>query len=106
MIFATRPYRAHTTPEFAGRLGIAARTVRNYPTELSVSGRLPIVKEEMRRRLAPTRRSRRHPSASFSRRRPRPRPGHPHHVRAATGRRSAELARAELGHLHLRPRGR
>jgi len=70
MIFATRPYRAHSTRELAGRLGIAVRTVRNYLTELSVSGRLPIIQEKKRWRLAPTRGSRRRPSASCSRRRP------------------------------------
>jgi predicted DNA-binding transcriptional regulator YafY len=53
LIFATRPYRAHSTRELAGRLGIAVRTVRNYLTELSVSGRLPIVQEKKRWRLAP-----------------------------------------------------
>jgi proteasome accessory factor B len=53
LIFATRPYRSHSTRGLAGRLGIAARTVRNYLTELSVSGRLPIVQEKKRWRLAP-----------------------------------------------------
>src|SRR5664280_2076621 len=53
LIFAIRPYRAHSTRELAWRLGIAIRTVRNYLTELSVSGRLPIIQEKKRWRLAP-----------------------------------------------------
>jgi proteasome accessory factor B len=53
MIFATRPYRSHSSRELAKRLGIAARTVRNYLTELSVAGRLPIIQEKKRWCLAP-----------------------------------------------------
>ena len=53
MIFATGPQRSHSTRDLAKRLGIAARTVRNYLTELSVSGRLPIIQERKRWRLAP-----------------------------------------------------
>ena len=53
MVFATRQYRAHSTRELAGRLGIAVRTVRNYLTELSASGRMPIIQEKKRWCLAP-----------------------------------------------------
>ena len=53
LMFATQPHRSHSTRELAKRLGIAARTVRNYLTELSVAGRLPIIQEKKRWCLAP-----------------------------------------------------
>jgi predicted DNA-binding transcriptional regulator YafY len=53
LIFARQPQRSHSTRELARRLGTAVRTVRNYLTELSVSGRLPIVQERKRWQLAP-----------------------------------------------------
>ena len=53
LIFATRPQRSHSTRELAERLGIAPRTTRKYLLELSASGRLPIVAERKRWRLAP-----------------------------------------------------
>lgn len=52
-IFATRPQRSYSTRELARRLDIAVRTVRNYLTELSVSGHLPLIQEKKRWRLAP-----------------------------------------------------
>lgn len=53
MIFATGPQRSHSSTELAGRLGIAPRTVRNYLNELSGSGRLPLVLDKKRWRVAP-----------------------------------------------------
>ncbi len=53
MIFATGPQRSHSSTELAGRLGIAPRTVRNYLNELSGSGRLPLILDKKRWRVAP-----------------------------------------------------
>ena len=53
LIFATRPQRSHSTRELAEQLGDAIRTTRKYLLELSASGRLPIVAERKRWRLAP-----------------------------------------------------
>ncbi|OYV99865.1 MAG: hypothetical protein B7Z61_13935 [Acidobacteria bacterium 37-71-11] len=42
-LFARSPHRTWTTRELASRLGIADRTVRAHLSELSASGRLPVV---------------------------------------------------------------
>jgi predicted DNA-binding transcriptional regulator YafY len=53
MIFATGLQRPYSTGELARRLGVAPRTVRNYLNELSGSGRLPLLLEKKRWRVAP-----------------------------------------------------
>ena len=55
-MFATRPNRGFRTAEIAERLGIAPRTVRKYITEMSASGRLPVILDE--REQCPGRRNR------------------------------------------------
>ena len=45
-MFATRPNRGFRTAKIAERLGIAPRTVRKYITEMSASGRLPVILEK------------------------------------------------------------
>ncbi len=53
LLFARQAHRSHSTRELARRLGVGVRAVRNYLTELSVSGHLPLVQEKRRWRLAP-----------------------------------------------------
>ncbi|MFZ5787839.1 MAG: helix-turn-helix transcriptional regulator [Acidobacteriota bacterium] len=52
-LFAKRPERSFSTAEIARFLGIAERTVRQYLSELSASGRLPVILDGRRWRLAP-----------------------------------------------------
>jgi predicted DNA-binding transcriptional regulator YafY len=52
-MFATRPNRGFRTAEIAERLGIAPRTVRTNITEMSASGRLPVIFEKKKWYLTP-----------------------------------------------------
>jgi predicted DNA-binding transcriptional regulator YafY len=52
-MFATRPNRGFRTAEIAERLGIAPRTVRKFITEMSASGRLPVILEKKKWYLTP-----------------------------------------------------
>jgi predicted DNA-binding transcriptional regulator YafY len=51
-LFWRNPARTLTTAEIATRLGAAPRTVRKYVAELSVNGRLPVVREHRGWQLA------------------------------------------------------
>jgi predicted DNA-binding transcriptional regulator YafY len=50
-LFARSPHRAWTTRELAARLGIAERTVRAHLSDLSATGRLPVVADRRGWRL-------------------------------------------------------
>lgn len=53
ILFARSPQKTFRTRELAGRLGVAPRTVRQYLTELSTSGKLPIFHDGRGWRLVP-----------------------------------------------------
>lgn len=53
VLFARSPQKTFRTKELAARLGIAPRTVRQYLTELSAAGKLPIFHDGRGWRLVP-----------------------------------------------------
>lgn len=53
LLFARSPQKTFRTKELAARLGVAPRTVRQYLTELSAAGKLPIFHDGRGWRLVP-----------------------------------------------------